>query len=69
MNSERCYVFDQRVAAGLEQTIGRGFSLEFTTSYVFDRSLFQGTNFTSGRTDVVAFDPGLGMSLQLLWRR
>jgi len=69
MNSERCYVFDQRVAAGLEQTIGRGFSLEFTSSYVFDRSLFQGTNFTSGRTDVVAFDPGLGMSLQLLWRR
>jgi len=29
----------------------------------------QGTNFLSGRTDFVAFDPGLGLSLQLLWRR
>lgn len=66
---ERFYVFDQRVAAGLEQTIGRGFSLECTAAYVFDRSLFQGNNFTSGRTDVVAFDPGFGLALQLLWRR
>jgi hypothetical protein len=29
----------------------------------------QGTNFLSSRTDFVAFDPGLGLSLQLLWRR
>jgi hypothetical protein len=40
-----------------------------TASYIFDRQLFQGTNFLSGRTDFVAFDPGLGLSLQLLWRR
>ena len=69
LDKERFYVFDQRVAAGLEQTIGRGFALEFAASYVFDRQLFQGTNFTSGRTDFVAFDPGLGLGLQLLWRR
>ena len=69
LDKELFYVFDQRVAAGLEQTIGRGFALEFAASYVFDRQLFQGTNFTSGRTDFVAFDPGLGLGLQLLWRR
>jgi hypothetical protein len=69
LDDERFYVFDQRAAAGLEQTLGRGFALELTAAYLFDRSLFQGTNFTSGRTDVVAFDPGLGLSLQLLWRR
>ncbi|MEX0670648.1 MAG: hypothetical protein WD060_09355 [Pirellulales bacterium] len=69
LDKERFYVFDQRVAAGLEQTIGRGFSLEFAAAYVFDRQLFQGTNFTSGRTDFVAFEPGLGLGLQLLWRR
>ena len=54
---------------GLERQLGRGFSLECMASYLFDRLLFQGTNFSSGRTDVVAFAPGLGLSLQLLWRR
>ena len=69
LNDERLYVFDQRAAVGIEQSLARGFALEFTAAYLFDRKLFQGTNFTSGRTDVVAFDPGLGLSLQLLWRR
>ena len=50
---------------GMAQSI----SLEFLASYLFDRELFQGTSFTSGRTDVIEFDPGLGLSLQLLWRR
>lgn len=68
-DDERFYVFDQRAAIGLERVIGRGFSLEFMGSYLFDRRLFQGTSFTSGRNDLVSFDPGLGLSLQLLWRR
>jgi hypothetical protein len=68
-DDERFYVFDQRAAVGLERVLGRGFSLEFLGSYLFDRQLFQGTSFTSGRTDQVRFDPGLGLSLQLLWRR
>jgi hypothetical protein len=68
-NDQRFFVFDQRAAVGLEQTLGRGFTLEATASYIFDRTLFQGTNFSSGRTDVVNFDDGLGLSLQLLWRR
>ena len=68
-DNERFYVFDQRAAVGLEQSLARGFALELTASYLFDRKLFQGENFTSGRTDVVQFDPGLGLSLQLLWRR
>ena len=68
-DDQRFYVFDQRAAVGLERTLGRGFALEATASYIFDRQLFQGTNFLSGRTDVVAFEPGLGLSLQLLWRR
>ncbi|HBU37395.1 MAG TPA: hypothetical protein DEB70_06270 [Planctomycetaceae bacterium] len=69
IEKERFYVFDQRAGIGLDQQIGAGFSLEFLASYLFDRELFQGTSFTSGRTDVVEFDPGLGLSLQLLWRR
>jgi hypothetical protein len=68
-NDERFYVFDQRAAVGLERVLAGGFAFEVTASYLFDRKLFQGTNFTSGRTDVVNFDPGLGLSAQLLWRR
>lgn len=68
-NDQRFYVFDQRAAAGLERTLGRGFALEATASYLFDRQLFQGTNFLSNRTDEVRFASGLGLSLQLLWRR
>ncbi len=68
-DDQRFYVFDQRAAVGLERVLGRGFALECTASYLFDRELFQGTSFSSGRTDVVQFDPGLGLSLQLLWRR
>lgn len=68
-DDQRFYVFDQRAAVGLEQSLARGFTLEATASYIFDRTLFQGTNFTSGRTDVVTFGDGLGLSLQLLWRR
>jgi hypothetical protein len=68
-DKERFYVFDQRAAVGLEQSLGRGFTLELMASYLFDREIFQGTNFTSGRTDVVTFEDGLGVGLQLLWRR
>jgi hypothetical protein len=69
IDDERFYVFDQRAAAGFERSLGGGFTLEALASWLFDRELFQGTNFTSGRTDVVKFDPGPGLSLQLLWRR
>jgi len=68
-DAERFYVSDQRAAVGLTRALGGGFKLEALASWLFDRELFQGTNFTSGRTDVVEFDPGLGLSLQLLWRR
>ncbi len=69
IDDERFFVFDQRAAAGFERSLGGGFTIEAMASWLFDRELFQGTSFTSGRTDVVEFDPGLGLSLQLLWRR
>jgi hypothetical protein len=68
-DDQRFFVFDQRAAVGLEQTLGRGFTIEATASYIFDRQLFQGTNFSTGRTDLVRFEDGLGLSLQVLWRR
>ncbi len=69
LDDERFFVFDQRAAMGFERSLGGGFTIEALASWLFDRELFQGDSFTSGRTDVVEFDPGLGLSLQLLWRR
>jgi len=67
--ADRFYVFDQRAAAGLERSLGGGFTIEALASWLFDREIFQGTNFTSGRTDVIPFAAGPWLSLQLLWRR
>ncbi|MCE9629970.1 MAG: hypothetical protein K8S94_04515 [Planctomycetia bacterium] len=39
-DDQRFYVFDQRTAVGLERTLGRGFAIEATASYIFDRQLF-----------------------------
>lgn len=69
VDAERFYVFNQRVSVGVERLLARGFALEATADYLFDRTLFQGTSFFSGRTDVVAVAPGAGLTLQLLWRR
>ena len=69
IDDDRFYVFDQRAAIGFERQLAGGFSLESTISYLFDRTLFQGTSFSSGRRDVVDFDPGIALAVQLLWRR
>ncbi|HEY1065116.1 MAG TPA: DUF6268 family outer membrane beta-barrel protein [Pirellulales bacterium] len=68
-DDQRFYVFDQRAAIGLERALLKGFTLELTAAYLFDRQLFQGTSFTDDRTDELEFDPGLGLSFQLQWRR
>ena len=69
IDDDRFYVFDQRAALGLERRLAGGFSVESTVSYLFDRTLFQGTSFFSGRRDVIDFDPGIALAVQLLWRR
>ena len=69
IEEDRFFVFDQRAVIGVERRLAGGFSLESTVSYLFDRTLFQGTSFSSGRRDVVDFDPGIALAVQLLWRR
>ena len=69
IEEDRFFVFDQRAAIGVERRLAGGFSLESTVSYLFERTLFQGTSFSSGRRDVVDFDPGIALAVQLLWRR
>ena len=66
---ERFYVFDQRVSVGAERVLRSGFALNCSALYMFNRQLFQGQNFFSDRNDVVRFDPGVGLSANLVWRR
>lgn len=68
-DDQRFYVFDQRTSIGLKRKICNGFMLDFSAAYLFDRQLFQGFNFSQDREDVLKFDPGMGLTLQLIWAR
>ena len=66
---ERTYVFDQRLTLGLQRELGRGWSLDLSAAYVFDRQMFQAEKFSGSRRDELAIEPGLGGMLQLMWTR
>lgn len=66
---ERTYLFDQRLTLGMQREVGRGWSLDLSAAYVFDRQLFQAEKFSGNRRDELTMDPGLAGTLQLLWRR
>ncbi len=68
-SSERFYVFDQQVKLGIARLLGRGFVLDFSTGYIFNRKFFQSAKFAGGRTDVVNVDPGVLTGVQLTWSR
>ena len=66
---ERFYVFDQRVGIGIDRPLGRGFIIDLSGAYLFDRQLFQATTFAGERTDQINIDPGVGLTLNLMWAR
>lgn len=69
VNNERLYLFDQRVAIGLERELPFGFSLDLSAAYLFDRRLFQAESFSDERRDVLNIEPGPALSLYLRWNR
>jgi hypothetical protein len=66
---ERTYFFDQRLTLGAQRDLGRGWSLDLSAAYVFDRQIFQAEKFSGSRRDELAIDPGVAGMLQLLWTR
>ena len=68
-NPDRTYLFDQRLTLGTQRELGRGWSLDLSAAYVFDRQIFQAEKFSGTRRDELAIDPGLAGMLQLLWTR
>ena len=55
---ERTYLFDQRLTLGVQRELGRGWSLDLSAAYVFDRQIFQAEKFSGSRRDELAIDPG-----------
>lgn len=66
---ERTYVFDQRLSLGIEHQLGRGWSVDLSAAYVFDRQMFQAEKFSGSRRDELAIDPGVAGMLQFSWTR
>ena len=66
---ERTYLFDQRLTLGMQRELGRGWSLDLSAAYVFDRQVFQAEKFSGSRRDELAIDPGVAGMLQLVWAR
>lgn len=66
-DEERFFLFDQRLSVGIKRKLGRGFVLDFSTAYVFDRQLIQSEDFSTNRRDDLSIDPGVAAFLQLSW--
>jgi hypothetical protein len=54
---------------GVQRELGRGWSLDLSAAYVFDRQIFQAEKFSGSRRDELAIDPGVAGMLQLVWTR
>ena len=68
-DQERTYLFDQRMSLGLQRTFGRGWTVDLSAAYVFDRQFFQAEKFSGSRRDELSIDPGVAGMLQLVWNR
>lgn len=66
---ERTYIFDHRLMLGTQLELGRGWSLDVSAAYVFDRQMFQARKFSGSRRDELRIDPGVAGTIQLLWTR
>ena len=66
---ERTYLFDQRMTLGVQRSLGRGWSLDVSAAYVFDRQFFQAEKFSGSRRDELLIDSGVAGTLRLTWAR
>lgn len=68
-DQERTYLFDQRLTLGLQYELGKGWSVDLSSAYVFDRKFFQAEKFSGQRRDELLIDSGVATLLQLSWTR
>lgn len=66
---DRFFMFEQRVATGISQELGKGFRLDALAMYLFDRRFFQAESFSNDRHDVLELQSGVAGALRIIWRR
>lgn len=66
---ERTYIFDQRLMLGAQRELARGWKLDLSAAYVFDRQIFQAEKFSGDRQGELAIAPGVAGMVQLIWTR
>ncbi|MBS0261511.1 MAG: hypothetical protein JSS02_06095 [Planctomycetes bacterium] len=66
---ERTFLFDQRCLLGIQRELGRGWAIDLSAAYVFDRQFFQAVSFSGSRSDELLIDPGVAATLQFSWKR
>ena len=69
VNTDRFFLYDQRVTAGLDFPICRWLSAEVSGGYAFNRYSFSGSQWDSVGTDRVDVEPGPFASLGVSLRR
>ena len=68
-NQQRFFNFDQRLTTGLQRALGKGFFLDFSAAYLFDRSYFLSDSFFGSGAERLRIDPGAQLMLRLEWAR
>lgn len=68
-DDDRFFVFDQRLTSGMSLRLPRGFAIEITGNYLFDRKYFQASSFSDDRTDLVTVASGAGVGATMIWNR
>ena len=66
---DRFFLYDQRVALGLDMPLTSWLTAELVGGYAFNRYSFIGQQWDSAGTDRVDIDPGPFMSLSVSLRR
>jgi len=63
----RFFQFEQQLSAGLSRQLPKGFSLDLSAGYLFDRRLFQSEDFDLNSNDMIDIESGVAYTLQLIW--
>jgi len=65
----RFFQFEQQLSTGLSRQLPKGFSLDLSAGYLFDRRFFQSENFDLNSNDMIEIESGVVYALQVIWTR
>ena len=69
IESDRLFIYDQRLKLGLSRDIGEHLQFDLCASYVFDRQIFQAARFAGSRHDQIGIESGMMFGMSISWHR